>query len=496
MKKSLLYTIIGGACLLTTTSLTLIASGVEHANDTNSNQTLVATTTTLDTTPKSFTKNETVYVITDTAGHQVKSFVGNTINTSSEPIPIDMKITYKLDNTEISAEELVGKSGHVKVIYDFSATKYYNNTKIPFLTVTGILLDSAKFKNVKVNSGKTISESEDHTILAGYTMPGLNEDLGIDLLPTSFSFEADVDNFALETTYTFATSEIFADLDTSMLNSVDDLIGQLNQLSNSFDQIIDGSNKLATGLDSATNGAKALQAGINALANGANQLSEGADELATGSHALENGAYQLSDGLGQVVDVDNQIIDKIDEITAKVTAKYEELAARIDRTISMIRWVSPRAAEELANIKAQLETQATDLYNNAYGKVTTYTGGIEALYDGANRLAAGLTELSNGADALASGANQLASGANELSIGSGTLVNGLEQLDTGSHTLYNGLITFKEQGLNKLTNFANNSLANLTNNIRSTVSAAKSYHYYSNSDAKSVKFIFKTPSLK
>lgn len=530
MKKSSLYCLVGGACLLASTTFTLIANGVEHANldNSNTNETLIATTSTLNTTPKSFSSNETVYVITDPAGHQTKSFVGNTLNQSSEPIPVDMNITYYLDGNEIKAKDLTGKSGHVKVTYDFAATKTYNDKKVPFLTVTGILLDSNKFKNVKVDSGKIINETADHTILAGYTLVGLNEDLGLDLLPTSFSFEADVTEFAIETTYTFATSEIFADLDTSKLSSIDDLIGQLNQLSNGFDQILDGGNQLANGLDSALAGSQALQAGLstlsngandlatgtNALANGASELAAGASSLAGGAHQLKDGAKQLTNGLGQVVDIDNQIVGKIDEITDKTVTRYNNLITRIDNVINSIpaflRNLAKPLIEQLTTMREELETEVTTLYNNAYGKVEEYTNGIEALYSGAEKLTAGLTELSTGADSLADGANQVADGANQvadganqladgatqLATGSNTLVNGLDQLATGGHTLYNGLITFKEQGINKLTNFANNDLANLTNNIRSTVTAAKSYHYYSDPSAKSVKFIFKTPSIK
>lgn len=501
MKKSSLYCLVGGACLLASTSLTLIASGIENSikNDlenTNSNTTLLAVTSTLDSTPQSFSQNETIYVITDTTGAQAKSFIGNTINQSSEPIPVDMKITYTLDGNTISAEELKGKSGHIKVTYDFTATKYYGNQKVPFLTVTGIMLDSHKFQNITVKSGKKIEETENSIILAGYTVVGLNENLNLDLLPTSFNFEADVKDFALETTYTFATSEIFADLDISKLSSIDDLIGQLNQLSSGFDQIVDGANNLTNGLDSALNGAKALQAGLNTLTSGANSLASGANSLASGAHQLEDGAYQLKDGLSQLVTVDDQIISKIDEVTDKVATKYAEIAAYIDRVINIIRYTSPKTAAELSKIKAELETKVNAFYDDAYGKVTTYTDGVATLADGADRLASGLTELSTGADQLASGANQLASGATELSLGSSTLTGGLDQLATGSHTLTGGLITFKEQGISKLTDFANHDLASLTTSIRSSVSAAKSYHYYSNPSAKSVKFIFKTPSIK
>lgn len=500
MKKSTLYSIICGSCLLASTGLTLIANGIDNANtnantNTNTNTSTIATTATVDSTPQTFSRDETVYVITDHSGNQVKSFVNNTINHSDEPIPVDLHISYSLDSKAISGAELAGKSGHVKLTYSFDATKSYGNKKIPFLAVTGLLLDAHKFTNLTVTNGKIISESSDHHILAGYTLAGINEDLGLDLLSNSFSFEADVTDFTLGTTYTFATSEIFADLDTSKLNSVDSIINSINQLGSGLDQIIDGSHSLTAGLDSASAGAKALQSGLNTLSSGAHTLAQGTADLATGAHALTDGANQLKDGLNQVVAVDDQILSQIAIITNQAVTKCTDLAIQLDRIISAIERISPRTAAELTALKAQLEQQVITTYNNAYDKVITYTNGIQALSDGANQLAAGLTELSTGADSIKDGANQLASGATELSLGSNTLVNGLDQLATGSHSLNSGLITFKEQGISKLVNFANNDLANLVSNLRSTVNAAKSYHSYSNSTAKSVKFIFKTPSI-
>lgn len=546
MKKSLLYCIIGGACLLTTTSLTLIANGVEHANpNTNANQTLVATTTELGgtTTPKSFTSNETVYVITDPAGSQVKSFVGNTLNQSSEPIPVDMKITYALDGNEVKAEDLTGKSGHVKVTYDFTATKNYSNKKVPFLTVTGILLDGNKFKNVKVTNGKLINETTDHIILAGYTLAGVNEDLGLDLLPASFSFEADVDNFAIETAYTFATSEIFADLDTSKLNSIDDLIGQMNQLSSGMDQLVSGSSQLTAGLDSALSGAKALQSGasqlasgLSTLANGAATLNDGATTLASGASKLADGSDELINGVSTLAGGLNTLSSNSANLNQGATAVFNNLIGSVNSTIesnptlqylintyhipfpltianynmsltALITYVSAGGGDP-----APLETAKASLdnYNTFYTGVLKYTGNLDyiatessKLVTGATTLNAGLNELGTGANSLAtgtsellSGANTLATGATKLSLGVNSLTSGLEALSAGGHTLANGLITFKEQGINKLVSFANHDLANLTNNLRSTVTAARSYHYYSDSSAKSVKFLFKTPSLK
>ncbi|MBR2839881.1 hypothetical protein IKE82_00940 [Candidatus Saccharibacteria bacterium] len=545
MKKSLLYTIVGSACLLTTTSLTLIANGIESNNTDNTTPTslIAGETTPINTQAKSFDTNESVFVITDHAGANTKSFIGSTINNSDEPIPVDLHITYTLDGTAISAENLVGKSGHVKITYDYTATKTYNGKQIPFVTVTSLSLNPDKFTNIKTTNGKIINESEDAILLAGYAIAGLNEDLGVDLLPSTFSFEADVDNFELSTAYTFATNDILADLDTSKLNSIDDLINQLNQLSSSFDQIITGSSSLSTGLDSAFSGTKELQSGASQLASGLSTLANGATTLNDGATALASGASQLADGSGELTNGVSTLAGGLNTLSSNsanlnqgATAVFNNLIGSVNTTIEnnptlqyLINTYHIPFPITIANYNSSLTTLITyvsagggdpapletakaslDNYNTFYTGVLKYTGNLDyiagessKLVTGATTLNAGLNELGTGANSLAtgtsellSGANTLATGATKLSLGVNSLTSGLEALSAGGHTLANGLITFKEQGINKLVSFANHDLANLTNNLRSTVSAARSYHYYSSPSAKSVKFLFKTPSIK
>ena len=494
MKKSTMYAVVCGSCFLASTGLTLVANGFDGArsNDEAMSENVVAVAPTLETTPRSFNKNETVYIITDHAGVKSKSFVNNVLNTSEEPIPVEMKITYYLDGKEVSSDELAGKTGYIKIVYEFNSNKYYGGKKIPFVTVTGLILDAGKFKDIVVNNGKIISESEDKTIVAGYTLVGVNEDLDVDMLPTTFSLEANVTDFAIDTTYTFATNELFADLDTSKLNSVDSIVNSINQLSSGLDQIIEGAGSLAGGLDSVLDGAKALQVALGTLASGANELANGASELASGAHALADGAAQLSDGLDQLTAFNAGVVEKIDSATIAVTERIDEFNAEYAEIIALYADKHPEMAAHLKEVVDKIN----GYYNTAHDAVTTYTGNIETIASGASALKDGVEQLALGADKLVNGTNQLSSGASQIGVGSGTLVDGLSQLDAGGHTLYNGLITFKEQGISKLVNFANNDLSGLTSNIRSSVSAARSYHYYSNPDAKSVKFVFKTPAIK
>ena len=444
MKKPLIFASTLVATLFLSSAATLAINNTTQNDTNNTPQNLVAINSDLatDNINKLSTKDANIYAITDATGTINKTFVGNTI-ANEETLPVEMQIQYYLDDTEISASELAGKSGHVKIIYNFSATSTYQNKLVPFLTVTGLNLDSTKFSNIKIDSGKIISESDNIT-LVGYTFAGLSQDLNADFLPSNFTVEADTTNFELGTVYSFATNELFAELDTSKLTSVDSIISSINSLSNGLDQIIAGSNDLTNGIDT-------LAAGISKLQLGANNLESGANNLATG-------IAKLSNGLNSVVAFGNQI--KAYGVVDQVTATAENLIAKYDLDPALV---------------AEITAPIVEYYNKINTAVTTYTGNIEAL--------------ANGASELSVGANNLAAGTTELKNGINSLSAGAVRLSAGSHTLNQGLNTFKTSGIDKLVNFANQDAANFVYNFRQTVAAAKSYTAHT-------KFIFKTPSIK
>ena len=447
MKKPLIFASTLIATLFLSSAATLAINNTTPNNTNNTPQNLVAVNSNLttDNINKLSTKDANIYAITDTTGTVNKTFIGNTI-ANEETLPVELQIRYYLDGTEISASELAGKSGHVKIIYNFSATSTYQNKLVPFLTVTGLNFDSTKFSNIKIDNGKIISESNDTTTLVGYTFTGLSQDLNADFLPSNFIVEADTTNFELGTVYSFATNELFAELDTSKLTSVDSIINSINSLSNGLDQIIAGSNNLTNGID-------ALATGISKLQLGANNLEYGANNLATG-------IAKLSNGLSSVVAFDNEILAKAYGVVDQVTATTENLIAKYNLDPALV---------------AELTAPIVEYYNKINTAVTTYTGNIETL--------------ANGASELSVGANNLAAGTTELKNGINSLSAGAAQLSAGSHTLNQGLNTFKTSGIDKLVNFANQDAASFVYNFRQTVSAAKSYTTHT-------KFIFKTPSIK
>ena len=446
MKKPLILASTLITTLLLSSAATLAISNTASTNTSTTPQNLIAVNSdlTTDNIKKITSEKSNTYVITDTAGTTTKTFIGNTL-AENEALPAEMHVTYFLDNAEISANELAGKSGHIKIIYNFSATSTYQNKFVPFLVVTGLNLDGNKFNNVKIDNGKIISESDGITLL-GYALAGLNQDFDTDFLPDSFAIEADTTNFELGTVYSFATNEIFAEIDTSKINSIDSLVNSINELSSGLDQIIVGTSELNNGLGALTTGITKLQAGAATLNTGANNLA--------------TGATKLSNGLNSLVAFDNEILTKAYSAVDQITATAKQLIAEYD--------IDPALVDELT-------APIIEYYNKINTTVTAYTNNIESL--------------ATGADDLAAGATNLAAGTAELKIGIDNLAVGANQLATGGQTLQNGLKTFKTQGIDKLVNFANQDLSSFLYNFRQTITAAQNYKAHT-------KLIFKTPSIK
>jgi len=482
MKKSIIYSSIA-SCLILIGSLIFVANHETNATNTDYSNNLLAVT---DSSPAISANNllsqdETIYLITDATGDVNKSFIGSTINTNTEPFPLALNISYTLDGAPISATDIIGKSGHVEITYDFTSTKYYQSKQIPFLTVTGITINSANFNNLSIDHGKIISAGDTATII-GYTFPGLSYDLSTDLAPSSFTISADTTNFALDTSYSLATNSIIADLDTTRLNSIDSIINSINDLSAGLSQIIAGSSELNNGMNSLLSGINTLQSGAAELNTGAATLATGATELSTGLSTLSSSSSELNagalaifngliDNVNSTIDANQTLLYLIDTYSIPfplTTDNYDEsLAALIAITQS----------EDLQSAKDSL-----DNYNTFYAGLTQYTTGVDTAATASTKLAAG--------------ANSLAAGTTELKTGIDQLQAGASELSNGSAALHSGLLTFKAQGIDRLVNFANNNLDSFVRNIRSTVLAAKSYHSYNNPSATSVKFIFKTPSVK
>ena len=302
---------------------------------------------------------------------------------SEAKLPVEVKVSYKLDGKDISAEDIAGKSGKVTVRFDYINNSKEGDIYTPFSMATGLVLDSDNFSNVKAVNGKVVSDG-DRYIVIGLGMPGLTESLGIDevedIIPEYFEMTADAENFNFDMAMTVATTDMFRSEDKINVSELEDTLDDMAS------QYGDGMDKLTDGIVEYTNGVVQLGDGIDQLSAGAGQLESGAGELSKGAVQLDAGAGQLSSG-----------IKTAKNGSEKITA----------------------GANSLAQGSAQLETG-----------ITEYTNGVSSAASGAKQLGTGAEALESGASQLQGGANSLVSGINSYTDGVNSAHKGADQISS------------------------------------------------------------------
>ena len=320
---------------------------------------------------------------------------------SDKEVPVNVEVTYTLNDAKVDATEIDHASGHLVVNYN-----YTNNSAgemvidgerrtvyQPFAMMTGMMLDNEKVSNIEVTNGKAIN-SGDYTIVFGMAMPGLAESLGIDSdeieIPESVIVEADVQDFSMPMTVTVASNNALSELGLDEFDSVDELkdkAGQLNDginmLSDGAGQLNDGIITLSDGTDSLKDGTMDLVSGVGALNDGAVSLSDGAGKLSDGTKKLSGGATQVNDGAGALKDG----LHKLKDNTPALESGVNDLS---------------NGAETLKDGLSQINTKSVELKNGADSLVAV----ADQLAKDLNSLSNSVTTLSNGATGVSEGAAQ------------------------------------------------------------------------------------------
>lgn len=239
--------------------------------------------------------------------------------TATKQLPVSVKIRYELDGQEMSAKDMEGKSGHLKLMISFtnnySEVKNINGKSIvihPSYLAGGMLnMSTGKFSNVKCESGKIVNDGTNE-MLAFANIPGLNETLksaGLDKVNNQLGIsddvtvEADVNDFDLGSIMVGMTNEIDLASELGEIGSVSELTDGIDQLIEADDQLIDGSKQLYDGTTQLKEQAAPLTGSsdqVRQLSAGAIQLNDGVKALQTGLTAYTNGVDTLAAGSQQL----------------------------------------------------------------------------------------------------------------------------------------------------------------------------------------------------
>lgn len=393
----------------------------------------------------------------DTTGKDI--YYQGTLDASTT-LPVSLNVTYYLDGEEISAADLAGKSGELKMVI-----KYTNNEAVsvgdasiyvPFLAVTGILFPVDNFTNVTVDNGTVLSNGN-YNVVAGYALPGINENLGLTdenaVMPDAVTITADVTDCNIAMMMTMVTNSLMENIsidDSELTGQIEDMISQLS----------DAVAQLSTGADSLEAGIETLQAGAGQLATGITDADTGANQLSTSISTLAtqlNGMYAtisqtIADNNTKMVQLKTALTG-LDKTSATYAATATEYTAQLN---------------QLGGANAALQ-QILDTMDAA-----DLTGNLTLLVQGAQNLAAGLDQANAKTPDLLSGIDQILDGAKQLTA---------------------GIDQFNESAVQKIVSIYQGDVQSLTSGVKAMVSAAQNYKTFTaaaDDTASSVKFIIKT----
>ena len=213
---------------------------------------------------------------------------------SDKELPAQIGIKYYLDGSEISPEDLKGKTGTLKIEISMTNTLYEEKEvngvmhKIynPMLMFGGLILPEDKFTNITAENGRFISDGS-KTIVFFAGMPGVSDTLGIESdklkelgigaladvdMSGKYVIEAEVTDCSLGNMY-FAAMPLSGLVKTFKLsddiNSLTDMLETLTELADSLKQV--DTQKI-----------------LSALSADGNNLNQLTDVLADASKLYEN----------------------------------------------------------------------------------------------------------------------------------------------------------------------------------------------------------------
>lgn len=309
--------------------------------------------------------------------------------TGTKQLPVSVKLRYELDGQEMSAKDMEGKSGHLKLTISFtnnySEVKNINGKSIvihPSYLAGGMLnMSTGNFTNVKCESGKIVNDGTNE-MLAFANIPGLNETLksaGLDKVNNQLGIsddvtvEADVNNFDLGSIMVGMTNEIDLASELNGIGSVSELTDGIDQLIEADDQLIDGSKQLYDG----TTQLKEQAAPLTGSSDQVRQLSSGAIQLNDGVKALQTGISQYTAGASAI----NEGVNQLYGIPQGAAAISSGMNTKGKSGFSMVEASSTlkKGLDQLNSVAAGISAES--YYKSLMNNVKTAQAGVTQLQD-------------------------------------------------------------------------------------------------------------------
>lgn len=427
---------------------------------------------------------------------------------TNQELPVKLNIKYELDGKEISSDEIVGKSGKVKITISFENKEEHEvqiNGKTekmytPFVVATGTYINNDNNKNIEVTNGKAIDDGS-KTMVVGLTFPGMQESLNIDKdtleIPTSIEITMETTNFEMNNIINYTTPKLIEDSELDIFSKLDDIYSKVETLQSASKQIENGAktlsdgtttyvekseefnqalNKFSNGVSSANTSYSSIDAGIKNLNSSVPDLTSGTKSLSDNLGAVNNGVKTMSDMLDGSQESMNNLKSGAQSVsggltqlsTAMKTTDYTEqinkINSQIDTNAKMITTLNT-TTEQLSKVLedttlSEAAVQAIKAQVTAnQSTITTLTADnayLNNMITSLNTSNTQIEKLKQQVDTLAKGAGDVSDGVNGLLDQVGALNTNIKGLYTntgkmaaGANKLYQGTLGL-EAGTTKL----------------------------------------------
>lgn len=280
-------------------------------------------------------------------------------NTNKE-LPLECKVKYELNGEEISKDDIIGRSGNVKVTIEYINKDEHivkvngKNKKLytPFVAICGTVIKHENNKNIQITNGKVIDDGE-KTILLGICLPGMQESLSLGSkidIPSKIEITMETTDFKLNNIITYVTPKIIEDDNLEVFDKLDEIYENVNVLQTSSEQLEEGADTLKQGTQIYSEKSQEFNTAIKQISNGVSsanenytKINDGINSLNKNSDAIQIGAKTINEGTVLISTNIKTISEKLGELqigTKQLQTGETQLVKGIDQIL-----------QELSNMK-------------------------------------------------------------------------------------------------------------------------------------------------
>ena len=416
-------------------------------------------------------------------------------NLKARDLPWIVEIGYELDGSDISPQDLAGKSGemeiHIRTKQNTAVNSAFYDHYMMQITLT---MATDKSSNISA-PGATVAYAGNNTILSYTVMPKKNAD---------FRVKADINDFTMSgielSGIPFSMSVELPDLD-GMLGDFNKLPEAIADLNDGVEKLSEGTKGLKKGADELKNGSGGFREGLSKLQKNSSQITGASSQikeaLTTISAALKNSSggadmgdlaqlppalKELSQGLKGISGGLNELkngyalaytgLDKAmhnipeDAITQdRIATQFPDANDSQRQLLNQLytSYMAGQAVKGVYNQVKQAFASVAPTIENVNANLDKISGSLDEISNKMNssmsgtdvtaqleQLSKGLTELSgqysqfdqglrqymNGVGKLSDGYKQFDSGLSEFADGVGNLNNGVSDLHDGTARLH------------------------------------------------------------